>query len=564
VDKPNLGNVPLFQNLSEEALESLNSRLEKVTLEPGGVLFRAGQASDKMFLVAQGWLRLISADSRELARIGPGSIVGEADALLGSSYAFTAESITRADLWSLPLSAIEDTIHSFPSASIPIEALLGHRPESVSRGLAKWLAQIEDLHGLDSPTLEDIAAHMRPVTLETGRDVAEYAPASLWIVEHGGLELTPRPGTRIIREGSFAVFHENAEVVHGQVTRTSLAWYLPTDALTGLDAARTDNMEPARPAEPVGQSESPGESPEEETVTADELLASHATPAMAKATSPTHETKNKKRSRPPALIEWLQGLSTGAKIRLGLAGLLAVWLGLVALSTLWSSLSAKASAQRRPHLTELSHKTIVGTPGLLAEAPTATPTFAPTHTPPPTSTPAPATPTPTPVPPTETPVPATATPVPPTSTPVPIVKNVSNAAPPPAPTATPVPPKPAVDYIVASWRQLTPCENNGMHNIFINVIDAQGNGIPNVPLWVSWGGGGVEIRTGAKPEMGPGWAVFDMFKGTYWVKVNEGTSETTPPLTVDIPEAQKCEKNGNPVANSLYHYSYEVVFQRTY
>jgi len=75
-------------------------------------------------------------------------------------------------------------------------------------------------------------------------------------------------------------------------------------------------------------------------------------------------------------------------------------------------------------------------------------------------------------------------------------------------------------------------------------VDPAGNGIPGVPLWVDWGGGGVAVVTGNKPELGPGWAVFDMFKGTYWVRVDQGTSQTTPPLTVDIaddsvPESQR-------------------------
>jgi len=139
----------------------------------------------------------------------------------------------------------------------------------------------------------------------------------------------------------------------------------------------------------------------------------------------------------------------------------------------------------------------------------------------------------------------------------------------PVPTDTPVPANPGVDYVVSSWRRLTPCENQGNHNIFINVVDPGGNGIPGVPLWVDWGGGGVNVVTGNKLELGgPGWAVFDMFKGTYWVRVDQGTSETTPPLTVDIgddtvPESER-RCGDNPIANSLYHYSYEVVFQRTW
>ena len=106
---------------------------------------------------------------------------------------------------------------------------------------------------------------------------------------------------------------------------------------------------------------------------------------------------------------------------------------------------------------------------VMAQAPivvtrTPMPTFTPVpvYTPTPTYTTVPTwtgTPTPTPMP-TDTPAP-TDTPVP-TYTPVPA--PVVAQAPPP-PTATPTP---DVDFVVES-RQLTPCENEGKHHLFMNV-----------------------------------------------------------------------------------------------
>lgn len=184
------------------------------------------------------------------------------------------------------------------------------------------------------------------------------------------------------------------------------------------------------------------------------------------------------------------------------------------------------------------------------------PTF--TSTPTPTDTPT-ATPTPT-VTPTLTPSP-TDTPVPPTATPKPVEPKPTSAPTEAVPTDTPVP---EVDYRLVKVRRLSACENNGNHNIYINVLDKDGNGLPWVKLWVSWGADGVELETGHKPEIGLGYADFPMFKGTHSVQVLDGKSEVAHGITPDIPVNERCEETNNDVGNSLYHYSYEVVFQRTY
>lgn len=173
---------------------------------------------------------------------------------------------------------------------------------------------------------------------------------------------------------------------------------------------------------------------------------------------------------------------------------------------------------------------------------TATSTATPIATPTSTAT---ATPSPT-MGPTDTPAPPTATPLP-TDT--------------PTPTATPTP---AVNWRVVYTHQLTPCENRGGHTLFINVVDAGGNGVAGVPLLVTWDTGTLVIYTGEKLDRGPGWAEFTL-NGAYTVTVYDGTvSEWTPRLDSHLPESQRCDETNDNVANSFGHYSFEVTFQRAY
>lgn len=201
---------------------------------------------------------------------------------------------------------------------------------------------------------------------------------------------------------------------------------------------------------------------------------------------------------------------------------------------------------------------------------TPTPTHTPTNTPTPTETPIPTnTPTPTFTPtPTETPTPVF-TPTPtetatPTPIPVAIVPAAPTDTPTPEPTATP-----NVDFVVKSIRQLTPCENHGKHHIFIKVQDANGQGIDGVPVKIQWAAtddgfviANTETKTDLTGQMDPGRIDFAMFKGSYIVEVMGGSSQVSDPVTPDFGINEACGEDVQ--ANSLYHQSYEVIFQRTY
>jgi hypothetical protein len=183
------------------------------------------------------------------------------------------------------------------------------------------------------------------------------------------------------------------------------------------------------------------------------------------------------------------------------------------------------------------------------------PTF--TCTPTPTNTP---TTTPTPLPTsTFTPVP-TDTPLP-TWTPRPVPPKPTQPPVPPTDTPTPVP---DVDFKLVKVRRLSACENHGRHNIYVNVLDKENKGLPGVKVFVSWGQDGTTLETGHKPELGDGYADFPMYKGTHSVQVMDAKSEMAQGITPDIPTNERCDETNNDVGNSTFHYSYEVVFQKTH
>ena len=281
---------------------------------------------------------------------------------------------------------------------------------------------------------------------------------------------------------------------------------------------------------------------------------------------------------------WFAKRTLGAKLRLLAIAIALVWIcGIMAPSLIINALAATFAdngalpGDERSPLQQMQEDGAIAAVGVLPFVETATATL--TNTPTPTDTPTQtATPTETPIP-TNTPTP-TMTPTP-TETPTPVFSPTPTSTPtrfipvfvaPAEPTETPTPeptPTPDVDYRIKSVRQLTPCENHGKHHIFIKVEDPNGQGINDVPIKVQWAPGDdghiiapSEVKTNLVGQPEPGRIDFAMFKGNYTVEIMNGTSEIAGPVTPDYGTNEACGEDA--VANSLYHISYEVIFQRTF
>ncbi|MHB0875363.1 MAG: hypothetical protein ACYC5O_04885 [Anaerolineae bacterium] len=113
-------------------------------------------------------------------------------------------------------------------------------------------------------------------------------------------------------------------------------------------------------------------------------------------------------------------------------------------------------------------------------------------------------------------------------------------------------------YYLAWSRRLSCAENNQNHHLFIDITDADGNGLAGITVRVTWDGGQQDILTGNKLDVGPGRVEFPMYKGTYNVRVYTGSSDTAANLTVNLDDEGVCSNHGN----TLYHFSYHVVLRR--
>jgi len=74
-----LAATPLFAGMPSDALQALVANLQLVSLERGEVLFRAGDPSDALYVIAEGELSVQGEGppAVELSRLGPGAFLGE-------------------------------------------------------------------------------------------------------------------------------------------------------------------------------------------------------------------------------------------------------------------------------------------------------------------------------------------------------------------------------------------------------------------------------------------------------------------------------------------------------
>lgn len=71
-----LHSVPLFSDLGQRDLEQVAQLADEVDLPAGHVLMRQGDNGSQMFIILSGEA-LVERNGQELARLGPGAVLGE-------------------------------------------------------------------------------------------------------------------------------------------------------------------------------------------------------------------------------------------------------------------------------------------------------------------------------------------------------------------------------------------------------------------------------------------------------------------------------------------------------
>ncbi len=570
-------NTPLFSVLTEEQRTIVAERMSSEARRSGETIYMQGRPATAMYLIKSGWARLLTDQFAVLANLSAGSLLGDADVILGRNYSTSAEAATDVALWTLSANDLKAIMADYPEIGRSLKRALG---VSEDQTLERHLRRVELLAGLSSDQFREVAGYLRPEHYTAGQVIYRRGGEgdTLYLVDQGQVQIAGPSGTlatlgmgESFGEGGFLTGETHSTEAKALTDVT--IWTLARNDFEGL-ALRF-------PILALNLSRMVSHKLRERTLRGGATVqviqpAAPVLPAPAAAVAGTLTEVNRAAD---SATSWWKARSTGAKLRLVALTLLLLWLvfvsGSFAIRTLLSQTDG-VSLSNTVGRTSMSDRVMLV--ALAADLPIdTTPTFTPwpTETPIPTATFTPtATPTETPIPtptftPTATP---TETPVPPTNTPRPqrvaAAANQANVASVAKLAAAPIA-APSVKYKLIEMRRMDPCENRGMHNIFIKVVDQAGNPVDGVTLiQVPAGEPGNVLDKMVSGTKGPGLAEFIMWKkATYGVYISEDganptSSDIAQPVHANFTDEATCADGGG--GNTLFHNSFSLVFQKNY
>ena len=159
MDSEVLRKAPLFSFLDDEAAIALSASMTVQRLRRGEVLFREGDAGDKLYLVTEGKVKLgrTSSDGREnlLAVLGPGQMFGELTLFDPGPRSATVTAVTDCGLLSLSHEDLQRWLEGRPGVARGLLVQLASRLRRANDVVADLV--FSDVPGRVAKALIDLA-----------------------------------------------------------------------------------------------------------------------------------------------------------------------------------------------------------------------------------------------------------------------------------------------------------------------------------------------------------------------------------------------------------------------
>jgi len=140
VDLDVLRRSPLFAGLDEQATSDLLSSMIPIRMERGDILFNEGDQGDRLYVIAEGKVKLgrTSYDGREnlLAILGPGEMFGELSLFDPGPRTATATAVAETQLVGLGTDALHAYLSARPQVSFTLLAALARRLRRTNESIA--------------------------------------------------------------------------------------------------------------------------------------------------------------------------------------------------------------------------------------------------------------------------------------------------------------------------------------------------------------------------------------------------------------------------------------------
>ena len=238
-------NVPLFASLSDAQRALVGERMVLEKFGAGGYLYQHGEPGTRLFLIKSGWVRLVSDQLAVLANLSQGSLLGDADVLLGSNHTTSALAVSDVEAWGLSLDELVDVVAQEPEIGFKLSQAYGATVIPMVRYVVDHvLRPIPELAELPENVLATVAGRLSARTVASG-DVlfsAGQAPTGLFIIAEGQITLSGPEGESGDYEAGDLIAERNLLLgrPHALSTRASLpstVWELSAsdlDRLSGL------------------------------------------------------------------------------------------------------------------------------------------------------------------------------------------------------------------------------------------------------------------------------------------------------------------------------------------
>ncbi len=159
MDSDVLRQAPLFSALDDEAAASLQTSLTTIKLRRGEVLFHEGDGGDRLYIVADGKVKLgrTSSDGREnlLAILGPGQMFGELSLFDPGPRSATVTAVTDVTFYSLAHDDLLRWLEGRPDVARGLLTQLAHRLRRANDVVADLV--FSDVPGRVAKALLDLA-----------------------------------------------------------------------------------------------------------------------------------------------------------------------------------------------------------------------------------------------------------------------------------------------------------------------------------------------------------------------------------------------------------------------
>ena len=183
--------APLFAGLSDGERELLAAGFLEGQCPAHTVLLTAGERSDAVYLIGQGFVSLATPSGASLATLGPGSLIGDASLFRNAPQDVNAVALSEVSFWKLTDRSLRDLIIQQPNLGLKLGRNFGGLLAQMQDYIAQRLADVPELAALPPHTLRAMADRIFPREIKAQDALyrAGDAPSGFFVLESGAFEM---------------------------------------------------------------------------------------------------------------------------------------------------------------------------------------------------------------------------------------------------------------------------------------------------------------------------------------------------------------------------------------